>query len=71
MASQLNFCGRGDKHGIGALKLSRIVIGTLFLIIVIIASIINQKNIPDIPAFDNRDQQFKASIFMRWVASSS
>ena len=30
LASQLNFCGRGDKRGIGDLKLTRIVIGTLF-----------------------------------------
>ena len=38
--SQFNFYGRGDNREIGALKVSRIVIGTLILIIRSIAIII-------------------------------
>ena len=61
LSSQPNFCGEVTNQDIGALKVSRIVIGTLFLIIF---SHCNYYKL------DNSDHQFTASIFIKWVASS-
>ena len=61
LSSQPNFCGEVTNQDVGALKVSRIVIGTLFSIIF---SHCNYSKL------DNSDHQFTASIFIKWVASS-